>query len=294
MHSPSRPLPAGNVPILSGLGEIADSYDALFCDVWGVLHDGRNAKLSAVEALRHFRARRGPVILLSNAPRPAADVEEQLSRLRVPRDCFDAIFTSGMLARDDLARRARGRELPMLHIGPDRDGGVFAGLPVRCVKAEEAEIALCTGLFDDDSETPEDYREMLGALNARGLQLLCANPDIVVQRGGRLVFCAGALARLYDELGGIAVYYGKPYRPIFDAALELARSLAGRSTLRVLVSGDGLETDIRGANEAGLDALFVADGIHGEDVREMSPEAIGALCARTGVTARAAMRALAW
>jgi HAD superfamily hydrolase (TIGR01459 family) len=280
--------------IVSGLGEIAGSFDALFCDVWGVIHDGRSAKTPAVEALRVFRERRGPVILLSNAPRPAEDVEEQFARLRVPADCYDAILTSGMLARDDLARRANGRVLPFFHIGPERDGGVFAGLSVRCVNAADAEIALCTGLFDDDTEKPEDYRAMLNDLKARDLTLLCANPDIVVQRGGQLVFCAGALARLYGELGGASVYYGKPYRPIYDAALDLARALCGLEAPRVLVAGDGLETDIRGANVAGLDAIFVADGIHGEDVREMTPDAIGALCARAGVSARAALRALVW
>lgn len=294
MHSPQHPAPTGKTAILVGLGDIAGDYDALFCDVWGVLHDGRSAKTRAVEALRQFRARRGPVILLSNAPRPAEDVEEQFARLCVPADCYDAILTSGMLAREDLERRANGRELAMYHIGPPRDGGVFAGLSVRCVAADDAEIALCTGLFDDDAETPEDYRAVLGDLKARGLALLCANPDIVVQRGGKLVFCAGALARIYDELGGASVYYGKPWRPIFDAARDRVRALRGRDAGRVLVAGDGLETDIRGANAAGLDALFVADGIHGEDVGEMTPDAIGAVCARVGVTARAAIRALAW
>ncbi|MGH6889050.1 MAG: TIGR01459 family HAD-type hydrolase [Rhizomicrobium sp.] len=294
MLSPPCPATTGKPAILSGLGEIADGYDALFCDVWGVLHDGRSARTPAVEALRVFRARRGPVILLSNAPRPAEDVEKQLAQLRVPADCYDAILTSGMLARDELARRADGRELPMLHIGPSRDRGVFAGLSVRCVTTAEAEIALCTGLFDDDTETPEVYRAMLGELKARALTLLCANPDIVVQRGGQLVYCAGAVARLYEELGGTSVYCGKPYRPIYDAALERARALLGRGAPHALVLGDGLETDIRGANAAGFDAVFVADGIHGEDVREMTPDAIGELCARTKVSARAAIRALVW
>ncbi|HEY3777817.1 MAG TPA: TIGR01459 family HAD-type hydrolase [Rhizomicrobium sp.] len=294
MNSPLRPALRGEPAILSGLGAIADSYDALFCDVWGVLHDGSSARAPAVEALRRFRALRGPVILLSNAPRPAKDVEEQFARLRVPADCYDEILTSGMLARDDLARRADGRELPMLHIGPERDSGVFVGLPVRCVGAADAEIVLCTGLFDDDTEAPEDYRGMLEALKARDLTLLCANPDIVVQRGGQLVWCAGALARLYDEVGGISVYYGKPHLPIYAAALARARALSRRAAPRVLVLGDGLETDIRGANEAALDAVFIADGIHGEDIREMTPEAIGVLCNRAGVTALSAIRALVW
>jgi HAD superfamily hydrolase (TIGR01459 family) len=153
---------------------------------------------------------------------------------------------------------------------------------------------LCTGLFDDDLETPEDYRATLSDLHSRGLIFLCANPDIVVQRGGHLVWCAGALARLYTELGGDAVYFGKPHAPIYAAALRHLRAAAKRDALRILVVGDGLETDIRGANGAGFDSVFIADGIHGEDIPELTPAAIATLFARVGVTALGAMRALVW
>jgi HAD superfamily hydrolase (TIGR01459 family) len=293
LHSRQTGSP-GAPEIVSGLREIADSYDAAFCDVWGVLHDGRSARSDAVNALREFRQRRGPVILLSNAPRPVSDVKAQFAKLGVPDDCYDAILTSGVLARDDLARRIAGRELKLLHIGPERDRGVFAGLRIGCVQSDEAELVLCTGLFDDDTETPEDYRETLSGLQNRQLALLCVNPDILVQRGGKLVYCAGALARLYEQLGGTAIYYGKPHAPIYDAALKLARERAARIDLRVLVMGDGLETDIRGANAAGLDALFIADGVHGQDIGEMTPAAVEKLCSKSGVFVRAAMRALVW
>ena len=293
MHS--RQTSSPHAPeILSGLREIADSYDAAFCDVWGVLHDGRSARDDAVDALRKFRQKRGPVILLSNAPRPVGDVEAQFARLGVPNDCYDAILTSGVLAREDLTRRSAGRELKLLHIGPERDRGVFARLQIICVQADEAELVLCTGLFDDDTETPEDYRGTLCGLKNRRLALLCVNPDIIVKRGGKLVYCAGALARLYQQLGGTAIYYGKPHAAIYAAALKLVREHAVRNDLRVLVLGDGLETDIRGANAAGLDALFIADGIHGEDIREMTPVAIEKLCSELGVFAVATMRALVW
>ena len=294
MNSSLRPGIAGEPAILSGLGDIAGDYDSLFCDVWGVLHDGRSARARAVEALRRFRAMRGPVVLLSNAPRPAKDLEAQFARLGVPLDCYDCILTSGMLARDDLARRAGERILPIFHIGPERDGGVFAGLSVRTTGIAEAEVALCTGLFDDDRETPEDYRTTLAELRKRELTLLCANPDILVQRGETLVYCAGALARLYDEMGGKSVYYGKPHAPIYAEALARAGEIAKSTSLRVLVLGDGLETDIRGANAAGLDSVFIADGVHGEDIRELTPQALGVLFARMGVTARGALRALVW
>jgi HAD superfamily hydrolase (TIGR01459 family) len=276
------------------LHEIAHNYDAAFCDVWGVLHDGRSARGPAVDALRRFRENRGPVILLSNAPRPVSDLEKQFAGLGVPHGCYDAILTSGVLAHQDLARRSRGRTLNLLHIGPERDRGVFAGLPVCCVAADEAELALCTGLYDDDTESPEDYRGLLTDLCRRKLSLLCVNPDIVVQRGGQLVYCAGALARLFEQLGGTTVYYGKPHRPIYDAARELAAEAAGRRDLKVLVLGDGLETDIRGANAADLDAVFIADGIHGEDIRELTPASVEKLCNASGVYAIAAIRALVW
>ena len=280
--------------ILDGLHEIARSYDAALCDIWGVLHDGRRAHSGAVEALRRFRGERGPVILLSNAPRPVSDVERQFVNLGVPRDCYDAILTSGVLAHEDLAQRSRKHTLKILHIGPERDRGVFAGLPVCCVTVGEAELVVCTGLFDDDTESPEDYRKLLTDLSRRELSLLCVNPDIVVQRGGQLVWCAGALARLYEQLGGVSIYYGKPHRPIYDAARALAATAAGRPDLRVLVLGDGLETDIRGANAAGLDAVFIADGIHGEDVRELTPASVEKLCDESGVSVIAAIRALVW
>ena len=293
MHS-ARPASRCAPVILKGLHEIAQAYDAAFCDVWGVLHDGRSARRPAVETLRKFRRERGPVILLSNAPRPVSDVEKQFAGLGIPHDCYDAILTSGVLAHDDLARRSRAGTVKLLHLGPERDRGVFAGLSVSCVSADEAELVLCTGLFDDDSESPEDYRDLLTDLCRRKLPLLCVNPDIVVQRGGKLVYCAGALARLYDQLGGTSVYYGKPHRPIYDAACNIAAGIAGRRDLKVLVLGDGLETDISGANAAGLDAVFIADGIHGEDVRELTPATVQKLCSDLGVSVRAAIRALVW
>jgi HAD superfamily hydrolase (TIGR01459 family) len=293
LHS-DPPVSAPPPVILKGLHQIAHSYDAAFCDVWGVLHDGRSAREPAVEALRAFRSERGPVILLSNAPRPVSDVEKQFAALGIPHDCYDAILTSGVLAHDDLAWRSRERTLKLLHIGPERDRGVFAGLPVRCVTADEAELALCTGLFDDNTESPEDYRELLIDLCRRKLSLLCVNPDIIVQRGGQLVYCAGALARLYERLGGTAAYYGKPHRPIYDAARTLAAKTAGRNDLRVLVLGDGLETDIQGANTAGIDAVFIADGIHGEDIRELTPASVQKVCNELGVSAIAAIHALVW
>ncbi len=274
--------------ILSGLSEIASDYDALVCDVWGVLHDGRTGNLNAVAALYEFR-KRGRVVLLSNAPRPKRDVEAMFQRFGIPLDCYDEIVTSGIAARLDLEARSRDRRLRMFHLGPERDLGIFEGLNVETTDIEHAEIVLDSGLFDDEVETPDDYKDRLEQMKARGLLMLCANPDWVVQRGGKLIWCAGALADAYEKIGGEVVYYGKPKPEIYDL---VRASLPGAN--RWLAIGDGMHTDIKGANGVGIDALFIADGIHGEEVADMSPEHLADLFAGAGVHARAAMRALVW
>ncbi|HTQ15453.1 MAG TPA: TIGR01459 family HAD-type hydrolase [Rhizomicrobium sp.] len=280
--------------LLPRFRELAPAYDALICDVWGVLHNGRAAHLEAADALRRFRQNHGPVVLLTNAPRPVADLEAIFTRIGMPLDCYDGIVTSGAAAREALAARAAGRTLRMLHIGPARDFGVFAGLPVDSVDVEAAEIVLNTGLYDDEKETPQDYARILARMKARNLTMLCANPDIVVERGDRLVWCAGALAREYEKLGGEAIYYGKPHRPIYDTVLALAETLAGRKPVRPLAIGDGADTDIRGANAMGIDALFIAQGVHAAQLGELTADGIAQFLATPGIHAKAAMKTLVW
>ncbi|MGA7674426.1 MAG: TIGR01459 family HAD-type hydrolase [Rhizomicrobium sp.] len=275
--------------LLTGLREIAGDYDALVCDVWGVLHDGVRPHWPAVEALRRFRAERGPVVLLSNAPRPPAEIVKQFEQIGVPPDCYDAIVTSGGAAREDIARRAAAGPLAMMHLGPERDVSLFEGLNVDLVGPDKASVVLATGLYDDETETAEHYRDILAGLKSHGLTMVCANPDIIVQRGGRLLLCAGALARAYEAIGGEVIYYGKPYLPIYKAALE-----AAGASRRPLIVGDGLETDIRGANAVGIDALFIADGVHGDEIGALTHGNLAALFAKKSVSARAAMAALAW
>ena len=278
-------------PRLRGLSDIAGDYDAVICDVWGVLHNGREAFLPAAEAMRRFRKERGPVVLLSNAPRLADGVEGMFDRVGLPRDFYNGIVTSGLAARDDLARRSHARTLPLFYLGPPRDNPLFKGLNIRLTPPEEAEVVLCAGFYDDDTETPDDYRAMLEGFKARSLPFMCANPDIVVQRGDKLIYCAGAIARLYESIGGEVVYYGKPYPAVFEKALEKLHGVAG--AVSPLVIGDGLETDIAGANRMGLDALFIAGGIHASDLTE-HPDSLGQLFAKSGVAAVGAMPALRW
>jgi HAD superfamily hydrolase (TIGR01459 family) len=247
-----------------GLSALADRYDVLLCDVWGVIHNGRESFPAACEALARYKAQGGVVVLITNSPRPAAPVIDQLAGLRVFPESFSAIATSGDATRTLLAERAPG---PAFWLGPERDAPLYEGLPLSFAPLEEAAFISCTGPFDDEAETPEDYRERFEGAVARGLEMVCANPDIVVQRGDRLIYCGGALAQLYEALDGKVVMAGKPHPAIYQLALAKAAEQLGRPVdrKRVLCVGDGLPTDVRGANAQGLDCLFVANGIHGEE-----------------------------
>jgi HAD superfamily hydrolase (TIGR01459 family) len=283
-----------SLQIISGLGEIARDYDALICDVWGVLHNGHTPYLQAADALRRFKQNNGPVILLTNAPRPVSDLEVIFQRIGVPLDCYDAIVTSGVATRDDLAARSAGGRLKMLNIGPARDVGVYAGLPIDLAGVEDAQICLCTGPNDDETETPDDYAPLFAQMKARGVPMLCANPDIVVERGNKLIWCAGALAREYGKIGGEVIYYGKPHRPIYDAVYAAARNVCGHAIKKPLAIGDGADTDIKGANVMGIDALFIAQGVHAAQLGDLTVDGLAQLFAVPGVHAKAAMRALVW
>jgi HAD superfamily hydrolase (TIGR01459 family) len=247
---------------IRGLSELAARYDVLLCDVWGVIHNGRESFSAACAALERFRAEVGPVILISNAPRPHPPIARQLDSLSVPRSAWTQLVTSGDATRVLLAERAPG---PVWKIGPERDAPLYEGLGLAEGGPEEAAFISVTGPYDDETDEPGDYRDRFITCVGRGLELICANPDIVVQRGDRLIYCGGALAQLYESLGGRAVMAGKPYAPIYEMALKEAETHLGRPVdpARVLCIGDGLPTDIRGANARGLDVLFVANGIHG-------------------------------
>ena len=278
---------------ITALADVADRYDAVLCDVWGVVHDGVESFPDACAALAAFGRDRGPVVLISNSPRPSADVILQLRALHVPDAAWSGLATSGDATREALAARAPG---PVLAVGPERDGPLYDGLGLTFADTPEAAGFLsCTGLVDDERETPDDYRDLLARAAARDLLMVCANPDRVVQRGPRLIFCSGALADLYETLGGRVLMAGKPYAPIYALALAQAERAAGRplDPARVLCIGDGLATDVAGANARGLDLLFVAAGIHGRDALDaqgaLRPAAVEAMLAREGLHARYAM-----
>lgn len=247
------------------LSDLEPRYDVLLCDVWGVIHNGRESFPDACAALTRFRETGKPVVLISNAPRPAYDVHPQLDGLKVPRSAWSTLVTSGDATRRLLKDRAPG---PVYAIGPERDFPLYEGLGLEFAGPDEAAFLSVTGPVDDTVETPEDYRAVFERLAPRKLELICANPDRVVQRGTQLIYCGGALADVYEALGGPVLMAGKPYKPIYDLALEEAERLLGRPVdrARVLCVGDGLPTDVKGANAQGLDVLFTAGGIHRAEV----------------------------
>ena len=283
--------------LIDGLACVASDYDVLLCDIWGVVHNGREAFPAACAALARWRAERGPVLLISNSPRPGPEVAAQLDGLAVPRNAWSVIITSGDATRVLLRERAPG---PAWRIGPDRDDPLYEDLGLVFCDLDAARFIACTGPNDDEVETPEDYRAVLTRAAGRDLEMVCANPDRVVQRGDRLIFCGGALADLYEHLGGRVAMAGKPFAPIYDLALSHAAAALGRplERPRILVIGDGLATDIAGAQAQGLDRLFIAAGIHDAEVRgrdgRLSARAVDELLAMAGLGADFTMGDLAW
>jgi HAD superfamily hydrolase (TIGR01459 family) len=276
--------------------ELASAYDVALCDVWGVVHNGVAATVESCDALMRYRAQGGTVVLITNAPRPGEVVMGFLDALKVPHEAYDGIISSGDVTRAVIAERAGQR---VLHIGPERDLPMFDGLDVSLVPIERADFAVCSGLFDDTTETPQDYADLVAALRKRGLLMVCANPDVVVERGEHLVYCAGAIADLYAAAGGDVLYAGKPYWPIYEQALATATRLRGKAPdhRRVLAIGDSVRTDLKGAAAFGIDCLFVTAGIHAEELGGRdNPDAgaLGDVFAAAGIFPKAVMRRLEW
>ena len=284
-------------PFIERFEPLARDYDVLLCDVWGVVHNGLAAFPAACDALVRFRNRGGTAILITNAPRSGDAVARILDRFGVPRDAYDAITSSGDVTRGIVASRLAQA---VFHLGPERDLSIFTGLEVKFAPLETADYVVCSGLFDDTTETPDSYRDMLAAMRSRALFMVCANPDVVVERGDTLVYCAGALADAYAALGGEVLYCGKPHAPIYDAALARAAALRGATVparQRVLAIGDSVRTDLKGAAAFGLDYMFVTSGIHAGEYgsREApDPAALNAIFDAAGVAPKAVMRELVW
>ena len=256
--------------IIATLRELGAGFDVVLCDVWGVLHNGVRSYAEAADALRRLRAGGTTVVLISNAPRPHHVVETQLRELGVPREAYDEFVTSGDLTREVVASRPG---VPLLHIGPARDFRLFDGLDAPRLGAAEAQYILCTGPMPENVRSAEHFRDGFVAAVGRGLEFVCANPDLVVERGDELLLCAGSLASLYEGLGGKVLWAGKPHRPIYELALSKAARRRGATidARRVLAVGDAPRTDIAGARAIGAASLLVAKGIH---ARELMPQGV--------------------
>lgn len=285
--------PADPIPIIETISSLSSELEAWLVDLWGVMHNGLAPFPGAVEACRRFREQGGLVVLLSNAPRPWMSVAEQLDRIGAPSETYDAIVSSGDATR--LLLRERGRA-NIYHLGPDRDLGLYDGLGVARVEASRAEAIVCTGLFNDEEETAADYRVPLEGFAARALPMVCANPDLSVERGNRVIPCAGAVAKLYEELGGAVTYAGKPYPGIYAMAFAAIDGLAGRSVAKnkILAIGDGVRTDIAGAAAAGVRSVYIASGVNMAAGAKLDAQTLLGLFAEEAGRPVAAMTKLAW
>ncbi len=280
---------------IHGLSEIAKEYPGILCDVWGVLHNGQAVYDAAAQALAAYRQQGGRVVMLTNSPRPEAGVIEQFNELGVDTDVYDAVVSSGDATRE-LIRKVKGS---IFHLGPKRDAPLFAGLDVDLTSEKECDAIVCTGLFEDEVETPDDYRVRLKALVARNIPFICANPDVVVHRGNSLIWCAGSLANLYTELGGETLVAGKPHKPIYDLGMKKLIELIGAKTTKkdVIAIGDALPTDVAGAQNNGFDLFYISAGIHYSEYGSADnpdEEKLQAFLNNNGATPKVWMPRLSW
>ena len=287
--------PSTDVPLLTGIAPLGTGTDAWISDIWGVLHNGVRAFPAAGEACLRYRRTGGAVVLVTNAPFPAARVARMLADFNIPREAYDDIVTSGDVTRHLIGAYRGGA---VLHLGPDRYLGLFDGLDDvrRTADLDACSAVVCSGLLADDHETPADYADRLAAFRARDLPMICANPDIIVERGHRVVYCAGALAEAYEKLGGKVRYAGKPHAPIYEAAFARIEALKGKlvSRDRILAIGDGIRTDIAGAAAMGMRAVFIGSALHVAEGRTLDAGLLAELFAGHSHPPVGAQSALVW
>jgi HAD superfamily hydrolase (TIGR01459 family) len=280
--------------MLDGFSDIAAQYDAVICDIWGVLHNGREPFQGVDAALKNYRDGGGKVLLLSNAPRPGQTALNRLDEIGNARTSYDDILTSGDATRTLLSELgAQGKKCH--HVGPSKDGDLVAGLDIELVGKEDADVILFSGMYKDTTETPDDYAEFLADILARNLPLICPNPDRQVQMGDKIIFCAGAVAEVYETMGGEVIWMGKPYPTVYARAKAMLAEMTGLEAPRLLAIGDGPKTDIPGAQEAGVDALFISGGLAGASGAKVdTAEDVAILLREENTLARFAIRHLTW
>lgn len=257
---------------VNNFSEISNQYNALICDIWGVIHNGQELFPGINECLLNFKMLNNVVILLSNAPRPSSYVSSVLDKLGFKDECYDGIITSGDLTKKSLNEKIFGENC--YHIGPERDLNIFEGTNVNRVDFNNSDFIFVTGLFNDEIEDENDYLDLLNSAREREMTLVCANPDLLVQRGDKLIPCAGLISKTYEEMGGKVVNIGKPFSPIFKEAIEMVKKNSRFDEHKILVVGDGLETDIKGANSIGLDSILVLGGLFSNNSKDKILESI--------------------
>ena len=253
---------------INNFSEIFEKYDSIICDIWGVIHNGQELFSSSVDCLYDLKNKGYPIILVSNAPRPGEEIKLILEKMGLKKNCYDKIITSGDLTQKILNDGSLGQNC--YHIGPDRDLKIFEGIKVNRVSFDKSDFIFITGLFNDEEEDENTYLPLLKEGKKRKLKLLCANPDIWVQRGSDLIPCAGAISKKYESIGGEVINIGKPFRPIFDEAIKNINSLGKGKFSSTIVIGDGIDTDIKGANDYKLDSLLTLGGLFsGQKINEV-------------------------
>lgn len=301
-HVPGNPMTdrsaeVAPIPVLAHVGALLERYDVLLCDIWGVVHDGNRAFPDANSSLTRFRDRGGTVVLVSNAPAPGPALEHVLAEKQVLPTAWDAIVSSGDLALSHIRDKGYTR---VHRIGPGaRDGSFWRALAMPDAAIEEADAVACTGLVDDRRETPEHYRPLLERALRRRLPLVCVNPDLHVHVGADLLPCAGAIATIYEAMGGEVYWAGKPHPVAYGTARRIAEARRGApvASARILGIGDSVRTDLTAARNAGVDALFIASGIHRDELvvdGAIGMDRVAALLARESATAVACAGNLAW
>jgi HAD superfamily hydrolase (TIGR01459 family) len=282
-----------SIPIIPSIASAAAGKAAWLVDIWGVIHNGVVPFPDAVAACERFRDTGGVVLLLSNAPRPAPSVASQLDRIGVRRSAWDMIISSGDASRAMIATFAPG---PVHHLGPERDVPLYDGLGVELGDIDTAKAIVCTGLFDDEHETPDTYHGLLTLAATRKVPMICANPDLTVERGNKIIPCAGAVAAHFEKLGGTVRYAGKPYRPVYDMAFKALSDRLGRAIGPddVLAIGDGIKTDIQGAANVGIRSVYIASGVALGHHGELNAATLLKIFPKEAPQPSAAMARLAW
>ena len=247
--------------------EIISKYKVILCDVWGVLHNGKDLFENAVESLLKYSKSGGYIVLITNAPRPSIDVIKQLNQMGLNKNCYNLIVSSGDVTRFWLQSL---NKTSLYHLGPERDKSIFLDLDINLSNSKNCQSVLCTGLYNDETDILDDYNDLMNLFLSKKIVMHCANPDLTVIRGDKTILCAGSLAEYYANKGGQVKYFGKPFEYIYEFAIKEVNKNNNFKVKKseILAIGDGLKTDILGAGNFGIDSFFIINGVHKNELNK--------------------------